>query len=71
MKKKFMASTKIVLLVCTLVVLCMGAVPQPVDAARGDITIFCSGSDLCAVYEDPDVIIEFWLGRAVGIFIEL
>lgn len=69
--KKALSFTKIALLFCTLAVLGLGAMPQPADAAPGDITIYCSGFDLCAVYEDPDVIIEFWLGEAVGIEIEV
>lgn len=68
--KKMLSFAKAALLVCTLAVLAMGAVPAPADA-RTDITIYCSGSsDLCATYEDENVIIDFYLGRAIGVVIE-
>ena len=61
MSKKVLSFVKVSLLVCTLVVLGVGVIAQPAEA---DITIYCDGSDnLCAVYEDPEIIIEFWLGE--------
>lgn len=70
--KKALSLTKVALFCFTLAVLAMGFVPQAADAAPGDITIFCDGSDnLCATYEDSDVIIDFYFGRATAILIEM
>lgn len=68
MRKKALSFLKVSLLICTLVVLGLGATPQPAEA---DITIYCDGTNnLCAVYEDPSVIIEFWLGNWFLIIID-
>lgn len=70
--KKALSLTKTALLLCTLAVFALGFVPQVADAAAGDITVICDGTDnLCVTYEDPDVIIEFYFGRALAVIIEL
>ena len=70
--KKIFSVTKVLLLVLTLTVVGLGAFAVPAQAAPGDITIYCDGSDnLCVVYEDPDVIIEFWFGKWTKIVIEM
>jgi hypothetical protein len=69
--KKALSYAKATLLASTLAVLALGAMPQSADARITSVTVYCDGSDnLCATYEDPDVYIEFYLGRALAVVIE-
>ena len=68
MKKKALSFLKVSLLICTLAVIGLGAMPQP---AQADITIYCDGTNnLCATIETRDVIIDVYFGNWFLIIID-
>ncbi|HEV7503447.1 MAG TPA: hypothetical protein VGS07_00875 [Thermoanaerobaculia bacterium] len=72
MTKKVLNTVKATLLAATLLITGLAFYPQMAAAAAGDITIFCVGPPvLCATYEDDNVIIDFYLGRAALVIIEM
>lgn len=66
--KKLSSITKAILLTGFLAIVAMGVMPATSEAAPGDITILCDGSNnLCAVVDD---FWYFYYGSAVAVIFE-